>query len=73
MTRLDYLVRVGRESSAYNIKPRRDGEFIELITAGARYELRPLEQLSPPPMQSPAPDHRLDFRVEPQRIDTRVQ
>jgi hypothetical protein len=74
VTRLDYLVRVGRESSAYNIKPRQDGEFLELVTAGTTWELRPLHQLAPQaPPPTPAPDYRLDLRIQPQRIDTRAK
>jgi hypothetical protein len=81
VTRLDYIVRVGREGTAYNIKPRRDGEFLELVTANTRFELRPLEAIAPrvplrqlPPARSPQlqgpMDLRLNFQVEPQRVES---
>jgi hypothetical protein len=80
LPRVDYVVRVGRESSAYNIKPRKDGEFIELVTANTFFELRPLEAIaqkvrpeppkpaSPPVVSGPL-DLRVDHRVAPKPID----
>jgi len=41
LDRLDYLVRVGDEGRAMNIKPRYDGEFIDLIGPNATFDLRP--------------------------------
>jgi hypothetical protein len=80
LPRVDYVVRVGREHSAYNIKPRKDGEFIELVTANTFFELRPLEAIAakvrPEPPKPAAPpvvsgplDLRLDRSVTPQRVE----
>jgi hypothetical protein len=79
LPRVDYLVRVDRKHVAYNIQPRHDGEFIELVTADTRFELRPLECIAPRPVAPPPPpaaetwagpiDFRLDFRVGPTRVE----
>lgn len=71
--RMDYAVRVGRRDFALNIKPRVDGEFVELIPANTVFELR--HPLNPPPgpiaQQTGWVDQRITTLIDG-RIDTRV-
>ena len=85
VARLDYLVRVGRRGVGFNIKPRVDGEFFEVISANTIFELNPIQvttgsdsSLISTPVVDPegavvsASLLPVDYRLPQQRIDLRV-
>ncbi len=79
--RLDYLVRVGPDDLGFNIQPRFDGEFVEILSANTVFDLDPWRH--GPANQDPttaglipddpglAPSSVIDYRIDA-RIDTRI-
>jgi hypothetical protein len=87
VTRLDYLIPLNKKSAAFDITPKYDGVYIDLIPAGAVFELsskpalsgRPAIPQPPPPRMVKAAtpigaplDGRIDGRVDG-RVDGLVK
>jgi hypothetical protein len=60
--RVDYLVRRDRRDVAFNVAPRRDGEFVELAPTQTVYELTPMPTIVAPP--PPGADARVNRQVD---------
>ena len=84
--RLDYVVRLGRKKIGFNVKPGADGQFIDLISSGAVFELAPRHVVPGTPLlpesvtasqgpryndAPPPPDTYQDHRIDG-RVNGRV-
>jgi len=64
--RIDYLIPTGRRSFERNVSPKRDGRFIELISANTIFVLKTLNpQINPSiNLDAKSQNHRVDGRVD---------